>query len=78
MGIKFGEIDASQILENEFRINVLERTLDWIVVHNFGKLSLPSQEAVGQIKKEVLGLLQKKYPNSGIQLKEQEQQPVAG
>ncbi len=70
MGIKFGEIDANQILENEFRINVLERRLDWIINHNGLRVS-PSEQDVLQIKREVVKLLQKKYPNSGIELKEE-------
>lgn len=78
MAIKFGEIDVSQIVENEFRINVLERTLDLILRNNAGSLRLPSQEALLEMKKEVVKLLQEKYPNSGIELKEEEQQPVAG
>ncbi len=76
MGIKFGEIDANQILENEFRINVLERTLDWIISQNGLRVS-PSEEVVLQIKRDVVKLLKEKYPNSGIELKEQEQQAVA-
>ncbi len=76
MGIRFGEIDANQILENEFRINVLERTLDWIISHN-GLRESPSEEVGLQIKRDVVKLLKEKYPNSGIELKEQEQQAVA-
>ena len=77
MGITFGEIDANQILENEFRINVLERLLDWILQNNALRVQ-PDERVIHEIKKEVVKLLQKKYPNSGIELKEQEQQPVAG
>lgn len=76
MGIKFGEIDANQILEDEFRINVLERTLDWIINHNGLRVS-PSEQDVLQIKREVVKLLRKKYPNSGIELKKEEHEPVA-
>ena len=32
MGVKFGEIDANQILENEFRINVLEKMISEIFI----------------------------------------------
>jgi hypothetical protein len=77
MPIKIGEIDLSQILENEFRIGVLERTLEWIFAHNQGNLSLPSEEVRLEMRKEVVSVLQKKYPNSGIELKDEEPQPVA-
>jgi len=32
MGIKFGEIDATQILDNEFKIMVLERIVDKLLL----------------------------------------------
>ena len=78
MGVKFGEIDANQILENEFRIQVLERVLDWILAHNPTTLTVPNAETVQGIKREVLKVLQRKYPNSAIVLTEEEHQPVAG
>lgn len=31
MGAKFGEIDISQILDNEFRIGVLENVIDLLI-----------------------------------------------
>jgi hypothetical protein len=34
LGVKFGEIDAGQILDNEFRIMVLERVLDVLLAAN--------------------------------------------
>ena len=68
MGIKFGEIDASQILENEFRISVLELLLEWILNNNSGLLK-PGPETLEQIRREVITRLQKKYPNSGITYK---------
>jgi hypothetical protein len=77
MSIRIGEIDLSQILENEFRIGVLERTLEWILAHNQGKLSLPTEEVTLEIRKEIVSVMQKKYPNSEIELKEEEPQPVA-
>ena len=39
MGIKFGEIDAGQILNNEFRIGVLEGILEWILNKNHNRRS---------------------------------------
>jgi len=68
MGIKFGEIDASQILDNEFRIGVLERLLEFIVNNN-PDLTKPTQEQINEIRNTVAGDLKKKYPNSGISLR---------
>lgn len=69
MGIKIGDIDiAQQTLDNEFRLGVLERLLENIINRNQG-LSKPTQEELNQMRKEVVLQLQKKYPNSGIELK---------
>ena len=65
MGVKFGEIDANQILENEFRIGVLEKLLEWIADNNI-TISRPSKQNVQDIKKAVVADLQRKYPKSGI------------
>jgi hypothetical protein len=69
MGIKFGEIDANQILENEYRIGVLERLLQWIVNNN-PTLNGPPPAVVQEIRREVISQLQRKYPKSGIELRE--------
>jgi len=69
MGIKFGEIDSSQILENEYRISVLEGILEFLVIHN-RSITGPTLEQIMEIRKKVVENLQKKYPNSGIALKE--------
>ena len=69
MGIKFGEIDASQILDNEFRIKVLEQILAW-VFNNNPTMKQPTQVDVAQFRKQTIEVLQKKYPNSGITYKE--------
>jgi hypothetical protein len=67
LGIKFGEIDAGQILDNEFRLLVLERIVDRL-------LQATPAAAIGldinSIRKDVVEVLKKKYPNSGIGLKE--------
>lgn len=69
MGIKIGDIDiASQALDNEFRIQVLERLME-IILNNNPNLRKPTQEQLNQIRQEVLIQLQQKYPNSGISLK---------
>ncbi len=67
MGIKFGEIDSGQILDNEFRIMILESVVDRILQTNpaaFANLNMQD------IRNKVVADLQKKYPNSGIGLKE--------
>ncbi len=66
MGIKFGEIDAAQIVENEFRIMVLEKVVDTIMA-NVPTASLRLD--VRQIRRDVIEQLKKKYPNSGLEFK---------
>lgn len=70
MGIKFGEIDSNQILENEYRIGVLERTLDWILTNNTAFVKQLTPEIIKQIRIGVVEDLKKKYPNSGIEIRE--------
>ena len=71
MGIKIGDIDiAQQTLDNEFRLGVLERLLEQ-VVNNNPNLIKPNQEQLNQIRRDVVQQLQQKYPNSGIELKNQ-------
>ena len=62
----FGEIDSTQILENEYNILVLQRTLE-VVLRRAGILIGPDE--IGQIRQDVLKIMQEKYPNSGISLK---------
>lgn len=66
MGVKFGEIDAGQILDNEFRIMVLERVLDVLLAANPAAVVSLNMDVIRQ---DVVNELQKKYPNSGISLK---------
>ncbi|WP_138429607.1 hypothetical protein [Fodinibius saliphilus] len=68
MGVKFGEVDSNQILENEFRIGVLESILDRIFQTN-PTINGPSQSEVNKIRQQVADQLKKKYPNSGIEFK---------
>lgn len=68
MGVKFGEIDSGQILENEFRIGVLERIIE-VLANNNPSLLKPTQPQVDEIRMAVAETLKKKYPNSGISLK---------
>ena len=65
MGIRLGEIETSQIIENEFRIGVLERTVDALIAAN---PSVAAGLELPHIREAVLEVLRKKYPNSGIQL----------
>ncbi|GIU53721.1 hypothetical protein [Shewanella sp. KT0246] len=67
MGIKFGEIDSNQILDNEFRIMVLESVVDRILQTNPAAVANLNMQ---EIRNKVVADLQKKYPNSGIGLKE--------
>jgi hypothetical protein len=67
MAIKFGEIDATQILENEYRISILEHIVNILVQRAPG--AAPTKEEMAQIQTMVLRRMQEKYPNSGIGLK---------
>ena len=62
MGIKFGEIDANQILENEFRLGVLERLLEGMLNAN-PNLKKPTDLDLHKIRKAVIEDLKIKYPN---------------
>ena len=68
MSIKFGEIDANQILDNEFRVSVLEKLLEWILNNNYS-LTKPTPEQLNELRGEVVENLKRKYPNSGIAFK---------
>jgi hypothetical protein len=68
MGVKFGEIDVGQIIENEYRIGVLEKLLEWVMNNNSG-LNKPDPLMLQDMRAQVLGQLQRKYPNSGISQK---------
>jgi len=71
MGIKLGEIDASQILQNEFRIEVLDGLLLWIANNN-PELNAPTPEMVNKLRQDVILRMQRKYPNSGIRYQGEE------
>ena len=59
MSIKFGEISATQILDNEFRIRILEKLFEHLA--NSG-VALPAPD-MKEIQRQVVAELQKKYPN---------------
>lgn len=69
MGARFGEIEISQILENEYRIGVLESTIEWILSNNQGFVNHLTPEVLEQIRRDVVGRLQEKYPKSNIGLR---------
>lgn len=67
MSIKIGDFDiANQLLDNEFRVSVLEKLLEKILNNN-RNLVLPSQEELDLIRQKTAEELKKKYPNSGIE-----------
>ncbi len=65
MGVRFGEIDSSQILQNEFKIMILERVIDQLLVAN---TTVSAQLNIARIREEVAEELARKYPKSGISL----------
>jgi len=68
MGVRFGEIDSNQILQNEFRIGVMEKLLEW-TLNNNSTVTRPFPEDIEEIKKSVIAQLRQKYPKSGIEYK---------
>jgi hypothetical protein len=67
MGIKFGDIDVGQIIDNEYRSKFVAKILDWLFNNN-RTLVRPSPDEVEKIKQEVVSELQEKYPNMGVKL----------
>ncbi len=65
MSIDFGGIKSEQIIENEFRIMVLENIVEQLL--NKNEQSFTNFD-ISVIKAQVIAILQKKYPNSGIDL----------
>lgn len=60
MSIHFGSINSSQIIENEYRIEVLESIVD--------KKCKITEKQLKNIREEVLKKLQRKYPDIKIDL----------
>lgn len=68
MGIKIGDIDiGNQLLDNEFRTRVLELVVGFNARNN----RYPNETELNQIRSDVVRILQDKYPNSGIELRNQ-------
>lgn len=66
MGIKFGEIDILQVVDNEYRSKVLEKLIKLILEKN--SLHPPTSEEMQEIRNQVIRELQEKYPSSGVKL----------
>jgi hypothetical protein len=56
---------TTQIIENEFRISVLELLLEKIVSKNPGLLT---NNDIASCQEQAVNTLQEKYPNSGVAL----------
>ncbi len=68
MGLKFGGLDIGQIIENDFRISVLEHLLEWILKANEGRIIPPSKQEIDEIRQKVFEDLQKRYPNAELSM----------
>ena len=69
MSIRIGDVDvATQILDNEFRIAVLERIVEKLLASVTGPITGGpiSVAELSKIRSEVFEELKKKYPNSGL------------
>jgi len=71
MGVKFGEVDANQILVNEYRIQVLEGIVQWILTNNSAFVKDLTDQEMRDIRQKALRSLQEKYPKSGIELRQE-------
>ncbi len=58
MGIKFGEIDASQIIENEYSIGVLQEFVNLMLTNNRAFVQQLTPEVADGIRQGVIRKLQ--------------------
>ena len=69
--MKIGDIDVgSQLLDNEYRIILLEKFLQFILDNNQDKLVMPDSLQYENMKKNAVEDLNKKYPTLGLKYKE--------
>ncbi len=68
MGIKFGEIDAGQIIQNEYRIGILEKVTEWILTNYPDFTNDLTPDMMAQFRNDVVIKLRDKYPSSEIEL----------
>jgi len=69
MSVKFGEIDVAQIVDNEYKIKLLLKTLTWLLSNN-PQLTMPTQEQVDGWKSSILRDMREKYPESDLKFQE--------
>jgi len=67
MGLKFGDVEIEQIIENELKITVLECLFGWLLKTN-PNINPPPERVVEEISRSTLKELQEKYPNSRLLL----------
>jgi hypothetical protein len=69
MVVKLGDLDITkQIVENEYRIGVLEAILEWIVNRHFSSFPPITQEVMQGIREKVIEDLKNRYPNVNINI----------
>jgi len=69
MSLKIGGIDVAQsALDSEFRLIVLETILER-VLNKIGGTSVISPQELEKIRDDAFKVLQKKYPEAGLQKK---------
>jgi len=65
MGVKFGDIDSRQIIENEFQIGVLKILVQKLLQQS---PNLAPETEMQKIRQHVARQLKRKYPNTPLQL----------
>jgi len=53
MSIKFGEADATQIIENEFKVMIIDHILEWLKDNN-PELKMPDDATIKNIRNDVI------------------------
>jgi hypothetical protein len=71
MSLQIGDVNVvSQLLENEFRVSVLEQVVNHLVA-KFPSVGEPpiTPDDLARIREQVVADMQRKYPESGITLR---------